>query len=162
VTFPTSMDLHFNGDQISVIHYPTGHTDGDSIVWFKKANVVHLGDHFFVGSFPFVDLGSGGSVSGYIGNLEKMLAQLPKDIKVIPGHGPLSNIKELRVFKNMIKDTSRYIAGKMSAKMSLADIQKNGLPSKWESFGKGFIKEDTWIGIVYRSLEADAAKKKRS
>ena len=162
VTFPTSMNLHFNGDEIRVIHFPTGHTDGDSIVWFKKANVAHLGDHFFVGSFPFVDLGSGGSVSGYLKNVEKMIAMLPKDVKVIPGHGPLSGIKELLLFKNMIEQTSQYVAGKMAQNISLSNIQKAGLPAKWRSFGKGFIKENIWIGIVYESLVQDQGKKKSS
>ena len=162
VTFPDSLKIHFNNDEISLIHLPNGHTDGDSAIYFKKANVVHLGDHFFVGKFPFVDLGAGGSVSGYVKNLDAMIKRLPKDVKIIPGHGPLATMKDLLVFKSMIEKTQKYIADKMAKNVSLADIRKEGLPLEWKGYGDGFIKENVWIGIVYESLKLDAKKTKSS
>jgi cyclase len=88
VTFAQQLTVHFNGDELALIHLPNGHTDGDSVVWFKQANVIHMGDHFFNGAFPYIDIGSGGSVSGVIRNLEQVIQTVPADIKIIPGHGP--------------------------------------------------------------------------
>ncbi|MBF3336533.1 MBL fold metallo-hydrolase, partial [Leptospira interrogans] len=89
-TYDQSMSVHFNDAEVRAVHYPNGHTDGDSIIFFTKANVVHLGDDFFVGRFPFVDLDNGGSVSGLTKNIHDILAKLPADVKIIPGHGALA------------------------------------------------------------------------
>ena len=90
ITFDQTLTVHFNGEEIRAIHFPHGHTDGDSVVFFTSSNVVHLGDNFFAGRFPFVDLESGGSVEGLAKNIGEIIAKIPEGAKLIPGHGPLS------------------------------------------------------------------------
>ena len=151
VTYSESMTLHLNGDEIRVLHYPTGHTDGDSVVYFVKANVAHLGDHFFVGRFPFIDLESGGNVQGFINNVAAMIAKLSSDAKLIPGHGPLATMDDLKAFHQMLVDVTTFIRDAMKAGKSVEEIKKAGLPEKFKDAGSGFIKTDMWIDIVHRS-----------
>src|SRR5215813_13132814 len=95
ITFDHDVTVHLNGDDIRALHFPSGHTDGDSIIFFPKFNVVHMGDDYFRGRFPFVDLGGGGSAKGMAEALEQIIPQLPADVKVIPGHGDISNLNEV-------------------------------------------------------------------
>jgi glyoxylase-like metal-dependent hydrolase (beta-lactamase superfamily II) len=87
VTFADRIRIHFNDDEIDVIHFPSGHTDGDSVVWFRNANVLHMGDLFFNGIFPYVDLDNGGSVNGYLTDVAAVIEMIPTDTRIIPGHG---------------------------------------------------------------------------
>ena len=105
ITFQDRVRMHFNGDEIDVIHLPRGHTDGDSVVWFKNAGTIHMGDHFFNGSFPFVDVQAGGSVDGLLANLRAVLDMLPTDTKVIPGHGSLGGVAELGQAADVIAES---------------------------------------------------------
>ena len=89
VTFDDDVTVHFNGEDVTLIHMPAGHTDTDSVVMFSESNVIHMGDHFFNGGFPFVDLDNGGTVQGYLNNLERALSWIQSDTQVIPGHGAL-------------------------------------------------------------------------
>lgn len=152
VTFDHTLTVHFNGEAIRAIHFPHGHTDGDSVIFFTKSNVVHMGDDFFAGSFPFVDLGSGGSVQGLIDNVAKLLAEIPPDAKIIPGHGPLSTLDDLRRYHQMLVATSGIVRQRMQAGKSLEEIQKEGLPEEWKDWGTGFIKTDFWITTIHQSL----------
>ena len=152
ITFDKSLSVHFNGEEIKVIHFPQGHTDGDSIIFFTKSNVVHMGDDFFVGKFPFVDLDSGGSVQGLTKNIEEIIPKLAADMKIIPGHGPLSTVEDLKQFHNMLKETTAIVQGKIKAGKTMEQIKTEGLPAEWTSWGTGFIKTDVWLEIVYRSL----------
>ncbi len=152
ITFKDALSLHFNGEEIRVYHLPPGHTDGDSVVHFTKSNVVHMGDHFFSGRFPFIDLNSGGDVAGYIENVETVLENLPDGAKIIPGHGPLSTEVELKTFLGMLKETTDQIRKAIDAGKSLAAIKAAGLPAKWTSWGTGFINTERWIDIVYKSF----------
>lgn len=151
VTYTETLSLHFGGDDIKLVHYPNGHTDGDSIVFFQKANVVHLGDDFFVGRFPFVDVDSGGSVAGLINNIVSLITTIPPDAKLIPGHGPLATIDDLKAFHSMLIETSKIVTEAMKKKKTLEEIKKAGFPEKYKAHGTGFIKTDQWIEIVYRS-----------
>jgi cyclase len=151
VTYNESMSIHFAGDEVRAVHYPNGHTDGDTIVFFTKANVVHLGDDFFVGRFPFVDIDSGGSVQGLLANLSTLLKQIPADAKLIPGHGPLATLSDLKTYRDAIDDTAKMVQDAMKDKKTVDQIKKAGLPEKYASFGAGFIKTDAWIDTVYRS-----------
>jgi len=153
ITFDESLSIHFNGEEIKALHFPHGHTDGDSIILFTGSNVVHMGDDFFAGRFPFVDLGSGGSVQGLIANIEKVLAQIPADAKIIPGHGPISTPADLKAFHHMLVETSGIVKTKMEAGKDLATIQKEGLPEEWKEWGSGFINTERWIGSLYESLQ---------
>jgi glyoxylase-like metal-dependent hydrolase (beta-lactamase superfamily II) len=151
VTYTESMSLHINGEEVRAVHFPNGHTDGDTVVFFKNANVVHLGDDFFNGFFPFVDLDSGGSVQGLINNVAALIRQIPADAKLIPGHGPLGTIDDLKAFHQTLVETSDIVQSAMKKKKSLDEIKKAGLPEKYAKWGSGFMKTDSWIEIVYRS-----------
>lgn len=151
VTYTESMSLHINGEEVRAVHFPNGHTDGDTVVFFKNANVVHLGDDFFNGFFPFVDLDSGGSVQGLINNLAALIRQIPADAKLIPGHGPLATLEDLKTFHQVLVETSDIVQSAMKKKKSLDEIKKAGLPEKYAKWGSGFIKTDSWIELVYRS-----------
>lgn len=156
ITFDKSLSVHFNDEEIRVIHFPNGHTDGDSIIFFTKSNVVHMGDDFFVGRFPFIDLDNGGSVEGLIKNISDVIAKLPNDVKIIPGHGALSNLEDLKTYHQMLVKTTDIIRQKMNKKMTLDQIKKEGLPAEWTSWGTGFIKTDGWIETIYNSLNKKA------
>ena len=152
VTFDDSLSIHFNGEEIRVIHFPNSHTDGDSVIFFTGSNVVHMGDLFFSGRFPYVDLNNGGDVEGLIKHIEKLLAELPPDVKLIPGHGPLSDIDDLRTYHQTLVETRDMIRDQIEAGKSLDEIKAAGLPKKWRSWGTGFISTGRWIEIVHRSL----------
>jgi cyclase len=156
ITFGDKVSVHFNGEEIKVIHFPAGHTDGDSVIFFTGSNVVHMGDDFFAGRFPFVDLASGGSVQGLTENVGKILAQLPADVKVIPGHGPLSNKSDLEKFHRMLVETTAVVEKGMKAGKTMEAIQAEGLPDEWKEWGSGFIKTQTWLSVIYESLDKGA------
>jgi len=152
ITFDQSLSVHFNGEEIRVIHFPHGHTDGDSVIFFTGSNVVHLGDDFFAGRFPFVDLESGGTVQGLIKNLGEIIPKLPAGVKLIPGHGPISTVDDLKLYHRMIQETAEIVRKKMESGKTLAQIKAEGLPEKWKTWGTGFIKTDIWIETIHRSL----------
>ena len=152
VTFDNSLSIHFNDEEIRVIHFPNSHTDGDSAIFFTGSNVVHLGDLFFSGRFPYVDLDGGGDVEGLIENIAKILTELPPDVQLIPGHGPLSDIDDLKTYHQTLVETRDLIRDQVEAGKSLDEIKAAGLPQKWRSWGSGFISTGRWIEIVHRSL----------
>ncbi len=156
VTFADAVSVHFNGEEIKVVHFPHGHTDGDSIVFFTKSNVVHMGDDFFNGHFPFVDLESGGSVQGMTDAVAKVLSQIPADAKVIPGHGPLSDVEGLKKFHRMLVETTAIVRKGMAAGKTLEQLQAAGLPDEWKSWSS-FIDTKGWIATIHDSF--GAAKK---
>jgi glyoxylase-like metal-dependent hydrolase (beta-lactamase superfamily II) len=153
VTYADAVSVHFNGEEIKAIHLPHGHTDDDSVIFFTRSNVVHMGDDFFNGFYPFVDLESGGSVQGMTAGVAKVLAQIPADAKVIPGHGALSDVAGLKAFHHMLVETTAVVAKEMKAGKTLDQIQAAGLPAEWNSWGKGFINTKTWIETIYNSLK---------
>ena len=159
ITFDTSLSIHFNGEEIRVIHFPKGHTDGDSVIFFTGANVVHMGDHFFSGRFPFIDLNDGGDVEGFMKNVEGVIHQLPADVKIIPGHGPLSTLDDLKAFHQMLVETVEIVRQRMADGENLDEIKAEGLPDKWQSWGTGFISTDRWIEIIYQSLSRKEGNK---
>jgi len=151
LTYAESITIHFDDEDIRAEHYPNGHTDGDSVIFFAKANVVHMGDDFFAGRFPFVDLDSGGSVQGMINNVTALIAKIPADAKIIPGHGPLCTLDDLKIYQQTLTDTAKIVQDAMKKKKTLDEIKKAGLPEKYKEFGSGFIKTDAWIETVYKS-----------
>jgi len=151
ITYEDSITIHFDGEDIKAVHYPNGHTDGDTVVFFPKANVVHLGDDFFVGRFPFVDLESGGSVQGLINNVGILIAKIPADAKLIPGHGALSTMDDLKAYHQMLLETSKIVTDGMRKKKTLDELKKAGFPEKFKDAGSGFIKTEAWIETIYKS-----------
>jgi len=154
VTFSESVSFHWNGDEIRVYHVPPGHTDGDSIVHFVKADVVHMGDLFFNGSnYPFIDVSSGGRVDGVIGAADRVLAAVGDKTRIIPGHGPLATKADLIAYRDTVKLLRDRIA-KLKAEGKTRDAVIAAKPTaeydaKW---GQGFIKPDVFTGLVYDSL----------
>ena len=151
VTYADSLALHVNGDTVEVQHYPAGHTDGDSVVFFVKANVVHMGDHYFKDRFPFVDLASGGSVDGFVDNIAALLERVDGKTVIVPGHGDLANRADLKRYYQMLLETRKTVRDMLARGMDLEAIQARGLGTKWEAWGKAFINEDTWISFIVAS-----------
>jgi glyoxylase-like metal-dependent hydrolase (beta-lactamase superfamily II) len=146
------MALHINDEEVELVHFAGGHTDGDSVVFFKSANVVHTGDHFFNGFFPFVDVDSGGNVLVMAENVKSLLAMIDDDTKIIPGHGPLANKADLMAFQQMLEGTAAEVKVMKDKGFNLEKAQKQGLTDKWQSWTDGFLTTDVWISIVYSSL----------
>ena len=153
ITYKTKLSLHINNKEINVVHFPNGHTDGDSIVFIKSDNIVHMGDHFFSGMFPFVDVTHGGNVLNMAKNIKSVLPLLDNKTQVIPGHGPLSTKADLLAFHDMLVGTSAEVSAMKEKGLVLEKIQEKGLSKKWTAWTKGFIPEKVWIGIVYSSLK---------
>lgn len=153
LTYATRMSMHINGEELKVVHFPGGHTDGDSVVFFKNANVVHMGDHFFSGFFPFVDIDHGGNVLTMAKNVKTILGMVDDKTKIIPGHGPLSTKADLQAFHDMLVETSAEVKTMKDKGMSLTEIQTKGLSKKWAPWAaKSFFPAKVWIGIVHSSL----------
>lgn len=150
VTFGQHLQVHFNDETIRVMHLPSGHTDGDSAVWFVEANVIHMGDQLFNGRYPYVDAASGGSVDGYIANLAAILDQVPDDIQVIPGHGPLGGIEALREAHELIAESVALIRETQAQGRSDRRLIKQ-LDKRYPKAGSGFIDAKRWVDIVRSS-----------
>jgi cyclase len=152
ITFEHDVTVHLNGEDIRALHFPAGHTDGDSIIFFPKSNVVHMGDDFVRYGFPFVDLGSGGSVKGMIAALEKVIPQLPADVKVIPGHGQLSDLNDVRNYLAMLKETTTIIESGIKQWKTLDQLKQEKVLATWQKWSGDFITTDQWIETVYNDL----------
>jgi glyoxylase-like metal-dependent hydrolase (beta-lactamase superfamily II) len=137
---------------IHVIHVRNGHTDGDSIVYFSKSNVIHMGDDFLRIGFPFVDLDSGGNVLGWIGALEEVIARLPPDVKIIPGHGPVSNLDDVREFIKMMKDTRGAVARGVQQGKSLDQLKREKVLEPWSNWSGEWISSDLYLETLYNDL----------
>ena len=153
ITYDDDATVHFNDDTIALIHLPNGHTDGDSAVWFKQSNVIHMGDHFFNGRFPYVDVPSGGSIDGFVANVEAAAEQVPDDVKVIPGHGALSTKAELLAWIGKVKASAQNVRDGLAKGQAPADIAAQ-LDQDFPGWGSGFITAERWIAIV----QQDAAR----
>ena len=152
ITFEHDVTVHLNGEDIRALHFPSGHTDGDSIIFFPKNNVVHMGDDFVRYGFPFIDVASGGSVQGMIDAMEKATAQLPADVKVIPGHGALSNLDDVRAFTKMLKETSAVVQKAMDDHKTLDQMKQEKILTPWAKWKGDFVNEDGFIETLYNSL----------
>jgi cyclase len=155
ITFEHDVTVHVNGEDIRALHFPAGHTDGDAIVFFPKNDVVHMGDDFVRYGFPFIDVASGGSVQGMIAGLEGAIAQLPADVKVIPGHGAISTLDDVRTFIQMLKDTSAVVQKALAAHQTLDQMKQAKILEPWrEKWApeKAFVNADAFIETLYNSL----------
>lgn len=149
VTYQQGITFHFNGDTIKVMHLPAGHTDSDSVIWFEKANVLHSGDLFFEGRFPYIDLNGGGTVSGYIKNVTQLIGMLKDDTKIIPGHGNLASKADYQKALDMIVATAAMVKGMKDKGVSVEDAVKLGLGEKYKDWSWSFITEQKWITTLY-------------
>ena len=150
ITFADGVTFHWNNETLEVLHSKSAHTDGDAVIYFKNANVVHVGDLFFNGIYPFIDAGSGGSLEGVIAGVDDVLGRIDDNTRVIPGHGPLGNKADLTAYRDMLVT----IQGKMTKMMNegknmdeiVAAKPTADYDAKW---GGGFLKPDQWVKIVY-------------
>lgn len=152
ITFDHDVTVHLNGEDIRALHFPAGHTDGDSIIFFPKSNVVHMGDDFVTYGFPFIDVSAGGSIDGMISGIEGAIAQLPADVKIIPGHGPVSNLDDVRAFLKMLKDTRAAVQDALNKKMTLAQMKEKKILDPWKKYNGEFISQDAFVETLYNSL----------
>lgn len=148
VTFDDRLSIHFNGEEIKAIHFPNGHTDGDLIIFFTESNVVHMGDSFFVGRFPFIDLNSGGHALGLRRNIKKALTLIDDNTIIIPGHGPLSNKNDLQDYYDMLDQSIEHVRTQMNEGKSMEEIKNGGLPGKWNSWDR----KGSFIEAIYKSI----------
>jgi glyoxylase-like metal-dependent hydrolase (beta-lactamase superfamily II) len=153
VTFTDAVTFHMNEDRVRCFHVPPAHTDGDTVVHFERADVVHMGDLFFNGMYPFIDVDSGGSFEGVIAAADKVAAMLGRDTKIIPGHGPVAGRAALAAYREMLVKVRDRVKPLVAAGKTLEQVKAaaptRDLDATW---GQGFMKPDVWIGIVYESL----------
>ncbi len=153
LTYRESLEVKFNGDTIKAVHYPHGHTDGDTVVYFAKGKVVSMGDLYFSGMYPIFHPEHKGSLAGYVRNVGLVLKQTPATAQVVPGHGPVTGRAALETYYEMIKASIETVKAGLRKGSSLEQIQKAGLDKEWESFGHGYITTDRWIQEIYYSLK---------
>jgi glyoxylase-like metal-dependent hydrolase (beta-lactamase superfamily II) len=155
VTFADSIVLHLNGDNLQLVHVDEAHTDGDVVAWWEFANVVHVGDLQYSGSYPFIDLGSGGSLAGVVAAIELVLERADAKTVVIPGHGPVSNRAELSAYRDMLVAVGRRVREGIEAGRSEEEIVASRPTADYdERYGKGGVAADRFVRIVYADLTA--------
>jgi cyclase len=158
VTYDKGLKLHLNGDEVHAIFLHGGHTDGDSIIVWQKANVIHMGDLFMNKvSLPFLDLNSGANASNFLASIEAALKLTNSQTKIIPGHGPVGTQADLIAWRDMLKTVIGRVQAGIKAKRTLAEIKAAKPAAAWEVKG-GFISGDAFTEAVYKSLTAPAAK----
>ncbi|WP_103069941.1 MBL fold metallo-hydrolase [Aquimarina sediminis] len=155
ITFNEGLQLYFNNENVKAFHVHNAHTDGDAIIYFVNGNVLHMGDTFFNGRYPYIDLKSGGSIKGYIKASEKALLIANDDTKIIPGHGKLATKKDLETFSRMLKEITAAIQKEIDAGKSEGNIIKNTtLTATYDTkgYGDGFINSERIRKTIYSSL----------
>lgn len=152
ITFTDRMDLAFNGQEISMIHLPEGHTGGDIIIYFPESNLLVLGDLLFAGYFPYVDVGNGGNPLGFIKNVEWIINNYKDDVKLIGGHGPVFTMQQLADWNNNLQQTIEVVRQAKANGMTLEQMKSERILQKWEEFGSFFITEDRWLDTVYPAV----------
>jgi cyclase len=150
LVFDRALTLYLNGEEIRLIHWPQGHSDCDVVAWFREANAAHLGDIFWPGIYPFVDVENGGSVEGLKQNVESLMELLPAGIQLIPGHGPVSDMKELKAYHRMLVETTDWICRQRQANRWFDDIRQT-MPQEWQGWGQGFVSLAAWVELVLYS-----------
>ncbi len=155
ITFADKMNFHLNDEDIELIHFDKGHTDGDVIVHFKKANVYHTGDAFVRYGYPFIDLSSGGSINGFVNTLDKLLLLLDDNSKVIPGHGELATKADVKAVRDAMADIRDQVAAALKKGKKPEDITALGITDKYDAvYGKGFLKGKDFVLMAAESLSA--------
>lgn len=153
ITFDDEISFHWNGDRLEVFHPEPAHTDGDAVIYFSERNVLHAGDIFFNGFYPFIDPSSGGSARGMIAAVDELLAIVNEETKIIPGHGPLGTRSDLLAYKAMLETAVDAIATLKDKGMSMEEVvAKKPTAALDEKWGNGFLEPDVWVSIVYQTL----------
>ncbi len=156
ITFNDKMSLHINGEEIAIFHPDNAHTDGDAILYFTESNVLHTGDTYFKGWYPYIDLGSGGSVNGYIEAVKSSLMLIDDNTKIIPGHGPISNKKEYAAFLDMMQGLKTIILAEIEKGQTEEDVANNKSLTKTydaQGYSWNFITSKKIRRTFYKSLK---------
>ena len=153
VTFSDKLTAYAGGQAIRLVHYPHAHTGGDTVVFIDALKVVHMGDMFFNGLFPFLDVDHGGDIDNWVRDLDAVLAGLPADAKIIPGHGPLAGVTELKAFRQMLFDSADLVRKQMKQGKTLEQIKAAGVPDSMAPWTKGFLTTGQWLELVHRSID---------
>jgi len=160
ITFSRDVTFHLNGDEMHVFHLEHAHTDGDAIIHFKKSTVIHVGDIYFEGIYPFIDISAGGSIDGMIAAVDQVLPIIDKNTKVIPGHGPLSDKAGLKAYRKMLTAVREGVALQIEAGKTLDEILASKTTREFDAvWGKGFMKPEQFVEIIYNSLISKGEKK---
>ncbi len=153
VTFAKEITFHLNGEDVKVFHVAPGHTDGDAVIYFQNANVIHMGDLYFQGLYPYIGIYSGGSIDGMIKVIHQILPMIDENTKVVPGHGPISNKGQLQEYVSMLtairKNVSRLMQKGHTMEEVIAAKPTRAFDEKW---GKGFLPPDQFAKLVYMDL----------
>jgi len=153
LVFSEKMTIPFNGEDIRLFHLPNGHTDNDVFVYFPRSGVIHMGDTYFNGMFPAVYKEGGGDILQMIGNLEKVLSDLPDGVRVIPGHGDLATKTDLQNYVAMLKETTTIVSAAIRSGKPLAQLQQEKVFSKYENLGQGGAQTtDQYLTMLYKLL----------
>jgi cyclase len=155
ITFADQLNVHLNEEDIELIHFDKGHTDGDVIVHFKKANVYHTGDAFVRYGYPFIDLSSGGSLYGFVNTLDKLLLLLDDNSKVIPGHGELATKADVKAVRDAMADIRDQVTAALKKGKKPEEIAALNITDKYDAtYGKGFLKGKDFVLMAAESLSA--------
>jgi cyclase len=153
VTFSADMSFHLNGEEIRAIHMPSAHTDGDAVVHYTGSDVIHMGDIYFNGMYPFIDSDSGGSADGVVAACDRVLQIATDKTRIIPGHGPLSNAAELKAFRDLVATVSGRVKSLVGQGKTLEDIKAAKVSADFdEKWGKGFINPERFAEMLARPL----------
>lgn len=153
ITFTEDMMHHFNGDDVLISHIHDAHTDGDALVYFTNNNVLHMGDAYFQGKFPYIDTSSGGTIDGYIGGIQKAIMLSDNATKIIPGHGNISNKAALKPYLQMLKTLRSRVQAEINKGKSLKEVIANkSITAEYKSFS-GWITEERIKTAIYTSLK---------
>ena len=154
ITFADKLNFHLNDEDIILHHFDVGHTDGDVIVQFKKANVVHTGDAFVRYGYPFIDVTNGGGVNGFVNTLDKLLSVIDDNTKVIPGHGEVARKADVKKLRDQVADIRDQVAAALKKGKKAEDIAALGITDKYEAeLGKGFVKGKDFVFTVAENLK---------
>jgi glyoxylase-like metal-dependent hydrolase (beta-lactamase superfamily II) len=153
VTYSDTLTLYVGNEPVRLVHYPNTHSNGDTVVFFDKSKVMHTGDMFFQGMFPFMDVANGGDIENWVRQLDAIVSSVPADIKIIPGHGPLAGIAELKAFRQMLFDSADIVRKQMKEGKTLDQVKAAGLPERFAPWTKGFFTVPQWLELVYQSLD---------
>ncbi|MDQ1242672.1 MAG: cyclase [Pseudomonadota bacterium] len=153
VTFDDALSLHLNGDRLAALHVEAAHTDGDLVLWWEDANVVHVGDVYYSGMYPFIDLGSGGSLAGVVAALETVLSRADSRTIIIPGHGPVSNRAELAAYRDMLVATGRRVRELIGEGRNLDEVLAARPTAAYDAvYGQGSMTVERFVGILFEDL----------
>ena len=153
VTFNDTVTFHINGDELHVFHVPNAHTDGDAVIHFRKADAIHMGDTFFNGMYPFIDVDSGGSLAGNIAAVDRVLGMMGPSTKIIPGHGPLATRGDLEAYRAVLVALRDRVGALVKAGKTYEEIKAAAPMKEFDAkWGAGFIKPDQILGLAYMDL----------